>query len=99
MPKIGKPSDELAKFRAIEVERQAAIAELEEFMNPAAWHRTKAGNLSREWEGMTVTVFLNRREYGWVIKDEEDEKQFSKTRYEAEEDAMYGLAEALCVGL
>lgn len=77
---------------------EAAWAEREEFEQ--GFKRSKRGNLWRNWEGMTLTVFArDDGRFGWCIVDAEGDKRFSRGSYESEEDAVGGLAGELGVGL
>ena len=73
-------------------EVRAALAAVEEFEDPAAWHRSRSGNLTRRWDDKTVTIFRRHGQYRWSISDEE-QTRFSRQGYEAEEDALIGLRE------
>ena len=75
-----------------------ALEALEEFREPSAWKRSKKGNLWRNWEGKTVSIFERDGDgyYGWCIADREGQR-FSRHGAETEEDAMDDLAEALDV--
>jgi hypothetical protein len=90
MPRI----DQTARDREVEI----ALAEIDAFENPAAWRRSAKGNMYRQWDSMTVTVFCKRGMWGWCVADAE-ETRFSRNEYETEDDAKMALAEALGVGL
>jgi hypothetical protein len=75
-----------------------ALAAWEEFEEPAAWRRSKRGNLWRLWGGLTVTVFERDDGYwGWCIADDEGQR-YSRTGFEEAAHAMTALGEALGVG-
>jgi hypothetical protein len=90
MPRVGEPS---SRDRVIE----AALAAIEEFEEPTAWRRSQRGNLWREWDEMTVTIFQRKGRYCWCINDGE-ETRFSRKGYETEDDAKIALGEAIGVG-
>lgn len=67
----------------------------DEFESPTKWHRSSRGNLCRQWDGLTLTVFSRGGGFGWSYKDEDEgELRYSKTMYECEEDAMMALGTA-----
>jgi hypothetical protein len=69
-----------------------------EFANPENWKRSRKGNLWRTWQGITVTVFRNRfGGYGWCAHDGR-EPQYSRGRFEDEEEAVMDAADELGVG-
>ncbi len=56
------------------------------------------GNLSRQYDGNTITVFKHRGKYVWCIRNsEEDETTYSTDQYDTENDAMMALADQLCL--
>lgn len=78
---------------------EAALAEWARFEEPAAWRVSKRGNLWREWDGVTLTIFRHGCRYRWSIADEEYGPRFSDQDYTTEEAAMVALGEAIGVGL
>ncbi|MBL9164450.1 MAG: hypothetical protein JNL18_17115 [Planctomycetaceae bacterium] len=57
----------------------------------ASFRRSKRGNLYREFEGTTLTVFSRPDgRFSWCIA-EADNSQHYGSNYETEEDAMDGL--------
>jgi hypothetical protein len=65
------------------------------FAEPAAWKRSKRGNLWRNYQGKTVTIFGRDDGYfAWSISDK-DGTRFSRGGYEDEDEAMGALAAAL----
>jgi hypothetical protein len=75
------------------------IAEREKFSDPADWRRSKRGNLWREWDGMTVTIFHRNGRYFWCIADGGEERRFSLGGFEIEDDAMSSVGDAMGVGV
>lgn len=70
------------------------LATLREFCELRWWRRSARGNLVRQFDGSTLTVFKRRGEWWWCIATgEEEETKFSPQGYETEEDALYALAE------
>lgn len=74
-----------------------AIAAWADFENLTTWRRSRKGNLWREWDGLTVSIFYRNRRYHWSIADGE-ETRFSKGMYADEQEAMDALGEVLGVG-
>jgi hypothetical protein len=71
-------------------ELDAALAEREAF--EVGFKRSRRGNLWRNWEGMTLTVFArDDGRFGWCIVDAEGDKRFSRKAYEDEEWAIGAL--------
>lgn len=64
---------------------------LREFCELRHWRRSMRGNLTRVFDGLTLTVFKRRGEWHWCVAGEET--TFSPYGYECEYDAMYALAE------
>lgn len=77
----------------------AVLAERAEFENPILWKRSKRGNLWRNWQGMTLTIFKRKGDgyYAWSIADV-DGPRFSSCGYETEHEAIGELESALGVG-
>lgn len=75
----------------------AALAEWAEFENRANWHKTAKGNLSRQWDGATVTIFKKRSRYAWS-SNYEDEVRYSHNTFETEAEALQSLGSELDVG-
>lgn len=61
----------------------------------AGFQRSRRGNLWRNWDGKTLTVF-NRRDglWGWSIADR-DGPRFSRRGHEDDESAMLALYQEL----
>jgi hypothetical protein len=77
-------------WREIGEARMAAWREFE-----AGFRRSQKGNLCRQFEGLTVTVFRRPDDtFGWCIADGDDVR-FSPGGYEDEGSAMYALGEEL----
>jgi hypothetical protein len=71
------------------------LAAWAEFEEPDAWRRSKKGNVWREWDEKTVTIFRHRNGgFAWCINDG-DESHFSQGSYEDEEQARTALGESL----
>jgi hypothetical protein len=83
----------------IDAEIAAREAAVEAFDDPAVWRRSAKGNLWRNWEGLTVSIFRRTGDdlFGWCIADG-DGRRFSPGGYETEDDALSGLHDALEVG-
>ena len=79
-------------------EIEAALAELEQWNDPTAWHRNHKRNLCREWNGWTVTIFRRYGGYRWCIAGDDDEREISPTTFETGLDAMIDLAQTLGIG-
>ena len=78
-----------------DIQPEAAIAEF-----AAGFHRSVQGNLSRIYNGDTVTVFKHRGCYGWCIyHPEEDYTEYSRETCESQETALIELARELLVFL
>jgi hypothetical protein len=89
MPKVIKPNDP---------EVEAALAEWAQFENRTNWHSTHKGNLTRQWDGSTLTVFMKRnRRFAWS-SNYEDEVRYSANTFETVEEAIESLGWELCVG-
>ena len=60
----------------------------------SGFRRSRKGNLWRQYEGLSISVFLRRGDgwYGWSVADSEGVR-FSPGGYETEEDAMAALWE------
>ena len=85
------------RLRTQATEIEAALREREEF--EAGFHKSGNGNPTREWEGLQLTVFQRGNYYCWVSSDlDEDDRTFSREKYETQEEAMSGLADYLQVG-
>jgi len=56
----------------------------------SGFKRSKKGNLWREYDGLTLTVFSKGERYSWCIASPEG-PTFSHKRYGSEEDAIAGL--------
>jgi hypothetical protein len=100
MPKIKhhpkpKRRDELSISRAVETD--AAMEAIEEFENPAYWRRSLKGNLWREFNGLTLSVFIRDGRFAWSIADS-DGPQYSTLRYKTEADAITAIREVLGIG-
>ncbi len=81
--------------RTRDPELEARIAEFEAFADPAAWRRSRKGNLWRHYEGVTVSIFTRRDDMpGWSIADA-DGTRFSHGGFFDEEEAMGDLADEL----
>jgi hypothetical protein len=67
----------------------------------AGFRRNLRGNLSRSWEGKTVTVFRRdgSEKFRWSIADSNEPVTYSRCAYDCEADALSGMAAALGVGL
>ena len=78
---------------------ETSLAVQAEFESSLSWHRSKRGNLWRNWKGKTLTIFRRTGDgfFGWCIANE-DERQFSSGGYETEADAMRALVSELGVG-
>jgi hypothetical protein len=77
-------------------EVQMALARIADFESPAAWRRSAKGNLWREWEDKTVTIFQRKGLFHWCVADGE-ETRYSREEYETEDDARMALCEFLGV--
>ncbi len=63
------------------------------FENPSAWRRSNKGNVWREWDGVTITIFRRQDgRWGWCIADE-DGPRYSTGGYETQADARTALGE------
>lgn len=63
------------------------------------FRRSKKGNLWRQYDGQTLSVFPRSDDtFGWCIASGDDDKQFSSRGYETEEEAIEALATELGVG-
>jgi hypothetical protein len=72
---------------------EAVVAEREQFSDPQQWQRSAKGNLWREWQGRTVTVFARRDgRWGWCISGE-DGPQFSECGFRNMAAARESLAQ------
>lgn len=103
MPRIGqanKPSPASGDFRnnnnsgSGSPSIDAAMAVWREFELPAAWQRSRKGNLWREWQGITLSIFPQRGGFGWCVADE-DGPRYSPVAYETEQYAMSALGDAI----
>jgi len=62
------------------------------------FRRSKKGNLWREYDGKTLSVFPRSDDtFGWCIASGDDNKQFSSRGYETEEEAIEALGRMLDV--
>src|SRR4051812_13060872 len=89
MPRIGKAA------RNREAEHvEAVLAARAEFA--AGFRRSRKGNLTREWEGLRLTIFRRKGDgcFGWSVADEEGPR-FSPGGYETEEEALLALGFAM----
>ena len=86
MPRIGHTE----RDRQIET----ALAARAEFDDPTRWRRSKRGNLWRQWENQTVTVFAREGGWWWCVADEE-QRRFSRRGYASIAWAKTALAENL----
>lgn len=78
---------------------EAALAACAEFESPSAWGRSTKGNLCRQWDGVTLTIFKRDDEcFGWCIADGE-ETRYSSGKFDSEEEAMGSLGEAVGIGV
>lgn len=55
------------------------------------FRRSRKGNLWRDWDGVTCTVFARMGRYVWCVADEA-EVTYSRERFETEEEALWDLA-------
>lgn len=75
-----------------------AVADREAFRSPAAWRRSKRGNLWRYWEGKTVTIFARPQGgYAWCVVSGDD-KWYSPGGFSTESEALDSVGEAIGVG-
>ncbi len=80
-----------------QAELDSRIAAWDDFLNPANWGRSRKGNLWREFEGATLTVFSRRDGlFGWSIADHTG-PQYSPDGFETEDEALEALADELGV--
>jgi hypothetical protein len=78
MPRIGEPTWQ-----------QQIEAALSEFA--AGFRRSRRGNLWREYDDAVVTVFgTDDEQFGWCIA-RDGQTQFSKSRFETEDEAIDSL--------
>ena len=63
--------------------------QLEQFA--AGFRRSKRGNLWRQHGEHTVTVFLDRGQYGWCFSGNEERSRYSPGRYATEAEALAAL--------
>jgi hypothetical protein len=75
-------------------DREAALAARASF--EAGFRRSRRGNLWRDWENVTLTIYRRKDAFGfgWCIADGE-QPRFSSGRYETEEDALSALGSEL----
>jgi hypothetical protein len=59
------------------------------------WKRSLKGNLWREYDGKRISVFPCEDGYKWCIAYSKDERQYSRTVYDSEEEALEALKEEL----
>ena len=79
-----------------EAERmKATLAARDKFV--AGFRRSAKGNLWRQFEGLTVTVFKRDDCFHWCIAGPTD-KRFSEFNYEDEEEAVSSVASELEIG-
>ena len=89
MPKIGKTK----RKRRVDEAAELRMANWEEFSAASAWRRASRGNLWREWEGETITVFERPAgSFNWSVADE-DGPRYSREVFDDEDDAMMALCE------
>ena len=79
-----------------EVER--VVAEMEEFQEPDNWKISRKGNLWREWNGVTLTVFQQGRFFRWSIASPEG-VDYSPRSYETVEETAEELRMAVTTWL
>jgi hypothetical protein len=90
MPKIGQPPRRDYKL-------EAALAELEAFEDLSAWRLSQKGNLCRDWNDLTVSLFYKNHRYHWSMA-RDDDVEYSEETYGDLKEAMAGLGKALGVG-
>lgn len=57
----------------------------------AGFHRSQRGNLSRQWNGDTLTVFWRQGAYRYCIFNPE-ETRYCNAEFQTEDDALVALA-------
>jgi len=60
--------------------------------------RSRRGNLWRQWEGMTLTVFERHGCYRWCIARANGNARFSPCAFDYEEEALRSLAAEMGLG-
>jgi hypothetical protein len=89
-----QPAWQKAEAAAAAEERSHARIRFEEFRR--GFRLSAKGNPWRKWEGRTVTVFENKRGWGYCISDG-GAPRWSPRSYGSGEEAMHELARALGV--
>lgn len=97
MPKIGKKGRDHEEILSDDDLVELALATRAEF--ESGFKRSRKGNLWRNYEGLTLTIFRRRGDdyYGWSIADS-DGVRFSPGGCETEEDALSALSSELAIG-
>lgn len=73
-----------------EQQEDALLREWTEF--DRGFRRSSKCNLWREYQGLTLSVFRRTNgRYAWCIAEQGDERKYSPTSFDSEEDALYDL--------
>ncbi len=75
-------------------EVEEALEVWRDFERPSMWQRSRKGNLWREWDGVTLTIYRRGRFFKYCVADG-DNKRYSARAYKTEKEAMTELGELL----
>lgn len=84
----------------IENDRIARILrERKQWERLTEWRQSRRGNLTRFWEGRTLTIFrCDDNRFRWSIHDDEMGTEYSEESHSSAASAMISLSDVLCIG-
>lgn len=98
MPKIPRPNRNTDQLDQSLQNGNPFFEEYMEFRDPSSWSPSKSNpnNIWRRFDGITVTIFLDRNEeFRYFLAYGGDSNESSKQSYDSREDAIDGAASAL----
>ena len=68
--------------------KQSWMKTIDEFVDLRKWHRSRRGNLTREWDDSRLTIYQRHGRFSWCINYSEEETVFSPRSFETEDDCL-----------